>query len=78
EYGHYLQALMYGSVTYNTVIVPASLWNMTFDASNHDTFWTETDANAWATLWFGRNSAIGQDPSLPKEFSYLMNQYFQH
>lgn len=73
EYGHFLQVIMYGAATYNGIISPSSLYSMVF-SKNHDNFWTEKDANAWATLWFGKNSAIGQDNRLPKEFSYLLNQ----
>jgi hypothetical protein len=58
EYGHYLQALNYGSFIYNSKIVPASLWNMTFSPSTHNHFWTEKEANQLAINFFGNNSAI--------------------
>jgi hypothetical protein len=78
EYGHYLQGQYYGVGIYYSVILPASLYSMKFDSKNHDNYWTEKDANAWATFYFGIQSAIGKDQSLPKEFSYLMNNLINH
>jgi hypothetical protein len=73
EYGHFLQALNYGESIYNGVIIPASLYSMTFDSENHKNFWTEKDANALATEFFGDNSAIGRDNNnFPKEYSSLI------
>jgi hypothetical protein len=78
EYGHYLQAKNYGAVTYNTVIVPASLYSIITDEKAHNSFWTEKDANMWAYIYFGKNSAIANDPTLPKQFSYLMDGIINH
>ena len=73
EYGHYLQALAYGATTYNLEIVPASFYSAaTSTPQEHSNFWTEKDANAWATVFFGNNSAIGQSQYFPKEFSSLI------
>jgi RHS repeat-associated protein len=77
EYGHYLQALNYGEYTYNYKIVPASVWNMWF-GSDHSNFWTEKDANAWASLYFGPGSPIWKDNDLfPKEWCSYMNDYLK-
>jgi hypothetical protein len=63
EYGHYLQALKYGSLNYNTAILPASLWNAaTVSQTEHRSFWTEKDANTLAIAFFGSNSDIANDP----------------
>jgi RHS repeat-associated protein len=70
EYGHYLQAIYYGEAIFNTVIIPASLYSATFDPSNHKNFWTEKDANALSTEFFGDDSEIGRDnKNFPKEYS---------
>lgn len=63
EYGHYLQAKHYGSVFYNTVIVPASLWSMTTSPLTHKGFCTEIDADRFAIAFFGNNSDIALDPA---------------
>lgn len=70
EYGHYLQASNYGESYFYGVIVPASVYSASTNSySEHQSFWTETDANAWATLFFGSNSAIGLSSSFPKKFA---------
>lgn len=74
EYGHFLQALMYGQIAYNGIIVPASIWSASTNSSDHHNFWTEQDANAWATCFFGLNSAIGRNSFYPKKFSFLFNK----
>ena len=56
-------------------VLPFSIMS---NPNNHDNFWTEKDANAWATMFFGMNSAIGNDMRRPKEFSYLMNDLINH
>lgn len=63
EYGHYLQAQYFGSYTYNTNIVPASLWSMAFFPLTHKNFWTEINANQLAIVFFGNNSDIALDPT---------------
>lgn len=63
EYGHYLQALHYGSIIYNTYIVPASLWDMTTSPSSHPSFWTEVEANQFAIDFFGSSSDIALNPT---------------
>jgi hypothetical protein len=63
EYGHYLQAKVYGTSFYNNIIVPASLLSMIFDSANHYRFWTETNANRQAVAYFGASSDIAANPS---------------
>ena len=73
EYGHYLQSQNYGSFTYNSIIAPASLYSIIHDSENHKNFWTEQDANAWASNFFGPNSAIAKNPFLfPAFYSILI------
>ncbi len=62
-------------MVYNLIIVPASLWSAATNSYyNHQQFWTEKDANAWATVFFGLKSAIGQNASFPKEFTDKFEQ----
>ncbi|MEN9599824.1 MAG: hypothetical protein RL596_2143 [Bacteroidota bacterium] len=62
EYGHYLQALKYGSFVYNTKIALASIWNMYTSPATHDSFWTEIEANQLAIGFFGNSSDIANKP----------------
>lgn len=62
EFGHILQANLLGTLYYDTTIMPASFWNMlTVSSKMHDSYWTETNANALSNLYLGNESVISKD-----------------
>lgn len=64
EYGHYLQAQLYGSSLYNFYIVPARLWDASINTpQGHSHFWTEVEANQLSINFFWQTSDIALNPS---------------
>jgi hypothetical protein len=61
EYGHYLDEQAKGEVYYMFGIMLFSGLDMVV-GSDHNSFWTEVEANQMAVKYFGPNSAIAQDP----------------
>jgi hypothetical protein len=51
EYGHILQAKIYGKMAFYTTIAPYSILSAEF-ATKHQCSWTETDANKLASHYF--------------------------
>ena len=60
EYGHILQAKVFGLKAYYGIIAPASLKSMSTNSSMHYKYWTEILANNFAKKYFTYDYALSK------------------